>query len=137
MGQEKPVATTRMVCGVVLQKDGRYLLVQERQPKAHGMWNLPAGRVDEGETLEQTAVREAKEETGYDVELGEHALVIHEAVERPVKHAFTAKIIGGELDFPEYEIMDAKWFTYDEILAMKGQLRNVEYVLGAIENSRI
>lgn len=78
------LVTTHIVSGVVIEKDGKYLLVQERQPKARCMWNLPAGRVDEGDTLEQTAIREAKEETGYDVKLGKHLQVIHEAVERPV-----------------------------------------------------
>ena len=59
MAVEKPIAHTFVVAGVVLEHDGTYLLVQEKQPRAYGLWNLPAGRVDEGDTIEQTAVKEA------------------------------------------------------------------------------
>ena len=68
---EKPVVTTFVVAGVVVCRDGRYLLVQEKQEHAYGLWNLPAGRVDEGDTIEETAIKEAREETGFIVELGE------------------------------------------------------------------
>lgn len=132
--EEKPLATTHVVCGVVLQKDGKYLLVQEKHPKAYGKWNLPAGRVDKGDTFEQTAVREAKEETGFDVELNEHVLTLHSAANRPVFHAFSASIVGGELNLPEYEILDAQWFTHEEIIGMKEELRDPAFTLGAIES---
>lgn len=131
--QDKPFATTLIVCGVVIEQDGKYLLVQERQAKAYGKWSLPAGRVDQGETLEQTAVRETKEECGFDVELIKPLLTFHQATERPVFHTFSAKIVGGEFNFPEDEILDARWFTYEEIVGMKSELRNVEFVLGSIE----
>ncbi len=131
--QEKPLATTQIVCGVVLQKDGKFLLVQERQPKAYGKWNLPAGRVDQGETLEQAALRETKEECGFDIELMKHLLTLHERAESPVLHAFSAKITAGTLNFPEHEIMDARWFSYEEIVNMKSDLRNPSYILGAID----
>jgi ADP-ribose pyrophosphatase YjhB (NUDIX family) len=35
-----------VVAGVVVKQDGKYLLVQEKKPEAHGLWNLPAGRVE-------------------------------------------------------------------------------------------
>jgi 8-oxo-dGTP diphosphatase len=132
----KPVATTTIVCGVVLQRDGKYLLVQEKQPKAYGLWNLPAGRVDEGETLQEAAVREAKEECGFDVTLGRELLVIHPATDKPVLHAYAAEITGGELAFPEDEILDVQWFTYEEIMGMQDKIRAVEYVVGAVNASR-
>lgn len=130
--KENPLATTFIVCGVVIEKDGKYLLVQEKQPKAYGKWNLPAGRVDMGESLEQAAIREAKEECGFDVELTEHILTLHQAVDLPVLHAYNGKIVGGELQFPQDEILDAKWLSLDEIKAMEKDLRNKEYILGAI-----
>lgn len=120
-----------VVTGVVLERDGKFLLVQEKQPKVYKKWNLPGGKVDVGETLEQAAVREAKEETGYDVELIEHLRVIHLSAEAPVIHAFSAKIIGGELVVQEDEILDANWFTLEEV--EKLDLRNSDYILGAIK----
>lgn len=130
---EKPLATTFIVSGVVIEQDGKFLLVQEKQPKAYGKWNLPAGRVDKGESLEQAAVRETKEECGYDVELIQHVFSLHQAVDLPVMHAFKGKIVGGELVFPEDEILDAKWFSLEEVKAMEKDLRNKEYILGSIE----
>ena len=128
----KPLATTNIVCGVVLERGGKYLLVQEGRPSVRGQWNLPGGRVDLGESLQQAAVREAKEETGFDVQLGKHLRTIHPSVEVPVLHAYQATITGGELE-PPADILDAKWFTYDQIVAMKDDLRNADYILGSIE----
>jgi 8-oxo-dGTP diphosphatase len=132
---EMGLAKTFIVCGVVIEKDGKYLLVQEKQPKAYGKWNLPAGKVDLGETLEQAAIREAKEECGYDVELERHLLTLHQAVDRPVMHSYKASITGGELLFPEDEILGATWFTPEEI--QKLTLRNSEFILGSIAASRL
>ena len=136
MSDEKPLAMTYIVCGVVIEKNGKVLLVQEKQPKAYGKWNLPAGRVDQGETLEQAAIREAKEECGFDVELGGELLVQHASVDRPVLHAYKAKVVGGELAFPKDEMLDARLFTYDEVHKLGRELRNPDYILGAIDASR-
>ena len=131
--QGKPIAKTYIVCGVLIEKNGKFLLIQEKQAKAFKKWNLPAGKVDEGETLEHAAIREAKEECGYDVELTRELLVMHPAADRPVLHAYGAKIIGGELAFPEDEILDIKWFSAQEIKDLKDELRTPEYVIGALE----
>ena len=58
-----------IIVGGVLEKDGKYLLVQEAQEKCYGKWNLPAGHLDPNETIIEAAKREIKEESGLDVEL--------------------------------------------------------------------
>lgn len=120
-----------VVAGVVVKKEGKYLLVQERQSKAYGLWNFPAGKVEEGVSIEETAVKEAKEEVGYDVELIREIDIFHHKATDAVKHAFEAKIIGGELKFPTDELLDAKWFTTDEIKKMENKLRD-KWILEAI-----
>jgi 8-oxo-dGTP diphosphatase len=123
-----------VVAGCIIRReDGKYLLVQEKQPKVYGLWNLPAGHVDKGETIETAAVREAKEETGYDVQLDGKIGIYHETVESPVRHAFTAHIVGGELQVQPDEILDARWFSYEEITQMRqdGKLR-VEWIYEAL-----
>ncbi|GBF05053.1 NUDIX hydrolase [Deinococcus aerius] len=55
-----PEAPTPGAGGVVLDAAGRVLLVRYRS----GAWAFPKGHVEPGETLEQTAVREVREETG-------------------------------------------------------------------------
>ncbi len=114
------------VAGVILKQDNKYLLVQEKQPKAFGLWNFPAGHIDEGETAEQAAIREAKEEVGFDVEIIKQVNTADLS-----KLSFFAKVIGGNLSFPEYEIMDARWFSVEEIMSMKDQLRS-DWILDSI-----
>jgi len=126
------LAYTFMVAGVVLFKDGKYLLVQEKKASCYGKWNLPAGKIDEGYSIEETAIKEAKEETGFDVELGEKVGIYQDKVDDPVKHIFEAKIIGGQLTVPKDEILDAKWFKLQEILDKKEEMR-VPCVWEAIE----
>lgn len=128
---EKPVVTAFVVAGAVLKKDGKYLLVQEAQSKAYGLWNLPAGRVDVGDTIEQTAVKEAKEESGFDVRIIRKLGIYQDTATDAVKHAFEAEIVGGELAIPEGEIMDARWYSYEEIKDMEKNLRG-SWVLSAI-----
>ncbi|MFA6445631.1 MAG: NUDIX hydrolase [Candidatus Paceibacterota bacterium] len=127
----KETIKVEVVAGAIIKKDGKYLLLQEKQPRAYGLWNFPAGKVDVGESTEQAAIREVKEESGYDVELIRQINIFHGTATSVVKHIFEGKIIGGELKFPEDEIMDAQWFTFSEIKLMKDKLRS-EWVLETV-----
>lgn len=120
-----------IVAGVVLKMDNTYLLVQESLPQVYGLWNFPAGKVDLGESIEQAAIREAKEETGFDIEIIQKIDIYQDSATVPPKHAFLAEIIGGKLAFPPNEIVDAKWFHFDEIQKMKGSLRD-PWIIDAI-----
>lgn len=53
---------------VLLDSEGRLLLMHRNTPK-RTQWELPGGKVEEGETLEAAAIREVKEELGVDVAL--------------------------------------------------------------------
>jgi 8-oxo-dGTP diphosphatase len=117
------------IAGVVLKdRNGRYLLVQEKRSDIYGLWNLPAGKVDEGETLKQAAIREAREETGLEVELTSDGPLLTKlsARENRQLNSFRAKVISGELKHPEEELLDAVWFTLDEIkqINTQGKLRD-------------
>ncbi|MEP7168617.1 MAG: NUDIX hydrolase [Bacteroidota bacterium] len=76
--------------------------------------NLPGGIMDDGETIEQTAVREAKEETGLDVELtrliGVYSKPGRDPRGRTVTITYAAKVIGGFLkaDSDAKEILRTK-----------------------------
>lgn len=129
----KNLVQTCIVAGVVIKQHNKYLLVQENRPSTdiHEKWNFPAGRVEEGDTIEDTAIKEAREEAGYEVKLIRRLGIFQESASVPPKHAFEAKIISGELKWPEDEILAAKWLTLDEIKNIKEKLRS-EWILGAI-----
>lgn len=56
--------------GAVVVRGGRALVVRRAHEPRKGEWSLPGGLLDLGESLEDAARREVKEETGLDVELG-------------------------------------------------------------------
>src|SRR5687767_11297013 len=57
--------------GVVVVRDGKVLLIQRGREPGRGLWAVPGGMVDLGETCQEAARREAQEETGLDVVVGE------------------------------------------------------------------
>lgn len=109
------------VVGSVVKKDGLYLLVQQSQGTSEGLWNIPAGYVDKGESLQQAAIRETKEESGYDIEVGESLGVWHTSSSESVKHAFVGTIIGGEPTPQEGEIQTVSWVTYEDIVKLNDE----------------
>jgi ADP-ribose pyrophosphatase YjhB (NUDIX family) len=86
---------TLAVGAIVFDAAGRVLLIQRGKPPAEGLWSFPGGRVEAGETLEQAVVREVREETGLEIEVGPLVVI----VERPPYeiHDFVARVVGGVL----------------------------------------
>jgi ADP-ribose pyrophosphatase YjhB (NUDIX family) len=56
-------------CGAAIVRDGRVLLVKRKRPPEAGCWNLPGGKVDFGERVEDAIVREIAEEVGVKIAL--------------------------------------------------------------------
>ena len=129
---------TKVIVGVVIEKNGKYLLVQEAKESCRGKWNLPAGHLDPGETMANGAKREAKEETGCEVELTGVCQIGSRVKENEVFASviFTTKLMREEIEFDSAEILDVKWFSYEEILVMRSKIRNEGLLIGAIENAR-
>lgn len=113
------------VTGTVIRDDsGRYLMVQEKRADIYGLWNIPAGHQDEGETLQQAAIRETLEETGLKVELlTDEPVYVGPTGGHHVFNAFPAKVldVDGKLKIPKDEILQAKWLTYPEIIKLNKQ----------------
>lgn len=129
-------SSANIIVGVVVEKDGKYLLVQEAKESCRGKWNLPAGILDPGETLIEAAKREAREETGCEIEPTAVCQIGNRVLEDGlfVSVIFAARLLREEIAFDTDEILDVKWFSYDEIVAMKSKIRNEVLMLGAINN---
>lgn len=129
-----------IVAGAVVEKEGKFLLVQEALDKSYGKWNLPGGHVNRNENLKDAAKREVKEECGIDVTLKEICFIgniVKKSGESSVYAYFTAEMNDDNLQCDNTEIVDLKWFSYEELLSMQGQLReNGKLVLSAIKNAR-
>ncbi len=91
---------TQRVAVIIIKKD-KILLVHRRK-QGREYYIIPGGSVEENETSEQTAVREAKEETGLDVVLGEK--VYEEKNKGRLESYFLVKSFNGELKLGNPEI---------------------------------
>jgi 8-oxo-dGTP diphosphatase len=107
-------------------RDGRVLIVRRAQPPAHGLYTLPGGGVELGETLEQAVIREAREETGLDIEpvflAGYRQVITHDAAGGIERHfvilPFAARWLTGEVALNE-ELAEAHWLLPDEVSRLK------------------
>ena len=103
-------------CGCIISQNNKILLIRQMS----GMWGFPKGHVEEGETEEQTAKREVKEETNIDVEIdGSKRYVMHYKTDKgKYKEVvlFVGKKIGGYLKMQPEEIIEAGWFEYQDAL---------------------
>jgi 8-oxo-dGTP diphosphatase len=97
------------------------LLIKRSTPPFVGYWALPGGRAEQGETVEQTIVREVKEETGLNVEVVRKIGEYHEqGVQGGYEYdyypaCFLVKVVGGELKRQESEIQEIQLFSIDEV----------------------
>lgn len=98
------------VAAVVLVSDeqGRLLYIRRNHEPAMYQWSWPSGFVDAGERVEDAAIREVREETGIEVEIGDLLGVWSQTGDPVVVIAYRARPIGGTLR-PGPEALAAAW----------------------------
>ncbi|HWV36985.1 MAG TPA: NUDIX hydrolase [Vulgatibacter sp.] len=103
---------------VIELSDGRIVLVRRKNPP-HG-WALPGGFVDEGESLDAAAIREAKEETGLDVTLVEQFFTYSDPSRDPRRHTISTVFLATASGEPEGgdDAEEARAFAPDELPAL-------------------
>ena len=103
--------------------DGRQqiILLHRRNPR---LWALPKGTPDSGETTEETALRETREETGLEVEIEAPLRSIRYYFVRGTTrfhktvHFFLMRPVGGALDQHDAEFDEVRWLDLHEALAL-------------------
>lgn len=114
------------VVAVYIQDKDNVLMVQEKG-SAFGLWTVPVGHVDSGESLREAAKREVKEETGYSVSITKSLgrKIISHAEYRSGKedegkiievNFFEGKIKGGKLSPDRKDLLNARWIKKNKVL---------------------
>ncbi len=127
-----------LIVGGIIEKDGKFLLVQEANQHFFGKWNIPAGHLDCNETIFEGAKREIFEECGCNVELSGILRLGNTLIpdNNVVTIIFSTKLIEENIKFNSDEILDVKWFSYEEIVKMEDELRYYDWIIDAITSYR-
>lgn len=106
----------------IILEDNKVVLIKRLNNPYKDHWAIPGGFVEYGEKVEDAAVREAKEETGLDIELIKLVGVYSDPNRDPRGHtvtiAFLSKIVGGTLK-SDSDAKDAKFIEINELKNMK------------------
>lgn len=120
----------KVAAAVLIEQDGRVLLVRRVNEPFRGMWTLPAGFVNGGEDPAEAAARECLEETGLSVRITRVLDVISgKEHERGADFiiVYHAEVISGEL-VPADDADAAEWFTRNALPPLA--FRATQKVLG-------
>lgn len=106
-------------CGCIIIKNNKILLVYE---KRRNFWGLPKGHVEQGESEEETALREVREEVGLDVEIDKTKrytlnYIINNEIDK-TSVFYIAKPKNEDIKIQESEIGNIKWCSFEEAVEL-------------------
>ena len=120
--------TPHLTVATIIERDGRFLLVEEYAGGDHLVYNQPAGHLDAHETLAAAAIRETLEETAWEIEV--NAVVGVYYWTHPQGETFIRTCFAGTAQHhhPDQRLDDgierAVWLTYEEIASLDSRLRS-------------
>lgn len=123
----------RVAVGAVVIRDGAVLLVRRAKPPSEGLWAIPGGSVELGESLEQAAERELFEETGVRARAGKPCYAfdaVHRDGQGRVRFHYVvvdllADFVSGEPE-PGDDVLEARWVRPGELEALAVSERTLD-----------
>jgi 8-oxo-dGTP diphosphatase len=105
---------------ILLMKGNQVLLMKRKGPHGPGTWTTPGGHMEFGETPEQCAAREAKEEVGVEIVEIRFRALTNDVFESEGRHSVSiwmdGKIRSGEPSIvAEEEVAELGWFAWDSL----------------------
>jgi ADP-ribose pyrophosphatase YjhB (NUDIX family) len=115
-----------LAVSAAILRDGKVLIVRRARKPALGVYTLPGGVVEAGETLEDAVRREVREETALDIEpvalAGHREVIIRDAQARTERHfvilCFASRWLSGEPQLND-ELDEARWIDPQELAGLK------------------
>jgi 8-oxo-dGTP diphosphatase len=135
-----PRPKPELAVSAAIFRDGKVLLVRRAGQPSMGLWTLPGGRVEVGETLLDAVQREVMEETTLTIAViglaGYREVILAEAVGDRGRHfvilPFAARYVAGDVTLND-ELGDARWVKIDEI----GDLPTTEGLKGILRQAQV
>lgn len=120
------------VAGLVIAESGKWLVVKKNYGGLKGKWSLPAGFVEEGETVDEAVLREVREETGVSCKVeglvGVRTGVIKDQISDNML-IFLLKPESETVAVQDSELSDARFASPEELLADPDSSVLIEYFL--------
>jgi 8-oxo-dGTP diphosphatase len=109
--------TDFLAASVAIVRRDDLLLIQRNRPPSEGLWTLPGGRLEPGETAEQCAIRELKEELGLAIYALRPLIVLRHGEFR--LQTFATQAYDGEILADAAEIRDWRWVRPAQLARLK------------------
>ena len=123
---------------VYCEKDGKILLVKQfRYPYNEELYEIPAGKLNEGETPQQTAIRELEEEGGIIAKKVEKLFDVYPtpAYNNEIIRIFKAQdFVLGKIKLDEDEFLSGEWIEKEEVLKMvnDGRIKDAKTIIAIL-----
>jgi ADP-ribose pyrophosphatase YjhB (NUDIX family) len=115
-----------LAVSAAIMRDGKVLVVRRARKPALGVYTVPGGVVEAGETLLDAVAREVREETGLEIEpvalAGHREVILRDEDGRVNRHfvilCFAARLLSGEIRLNE-ELDEARWISPADLAGLK------------------